>query len=67
MSQQELQITQSWINLNPTGSMQHGHIHANSVISGVFFLQKDATAPPLEFEQPPPGFHWLPPSGMSST
>jgi uncharacterized protein (TIGR02466 family) len=33
-----LHTTQSWINFNRTGDSHHQHFHANSIISGVFYL-----------------------------
>jgi uncharacterized protein (TIGR02466 family) len=35
----ELYITQSWVNKNPKDSIHHEHYHANSLFSGVFYLQ----------------------------
>jgi uncharacterized protein (TIGR02466 family) len=32
-------ITQSWINFNKNNQSHHGHIHKNSIISGVLFVQ----------------------------
>lgn len=34
-----LEITQSWLNFNPQGTYHHQHIHSNSMVSGVFFIQ----------------------------
>jgi uncharacterized protein (TIGR02466 family) len=31
-------ITQSWLNINRTGEWHHPHIHTNSVISGVLYI-----------------------------
>ena len=36
-----IQVTQSWLNYNPTGTSHHKHSHSNSVISGVVYLQTD--------------------------
>jgi uncharacterized protein (TIGR02466 family) len=36
-----LKITQSWININPTGATHHQHSHINSIISGVLYLYVD--------------------------
>jgi uncharacterized protein (TIGR02466 family) len=33
-----LYITQSWINFNKKGDKHHQHFHANSIVSGVFYL-----------------------------
>ena len=38
----ELEITQSWVNMNPPGSSHHEHSHRNSIISGVFYIQTNA-------------------------
>ena len=40
-------ITQSWCNYNAVGDKHHAHIHPNSLISGVFYIQGDKT--PIEF------------------
>ena len=34
-------ITQSWLNVNPKGTSHHRHLHPNSIISGVLYLQSD--------------------------
>jgi len=34
----DLYITQSWINFNKKGDKHHQHFHANSIVSGVFYL-----------------------------
>jgi len=31
-------ITQSWFNVNPTGTGHHEHYHLNSIVSGTFYL-----------------------------
>ena len=31
-------ITQSWLNLTPTGGFHHSHCHQNSIVSGVFYI-----------------------------
>ena len=36
-------ITQSWCNYNRTNEYHHQHIHNNSIISGVFYIQTDGT------------------------
>lgn len=33
-----LYVTQSWINFNSFGDRHHQHFHANSIVSGVFYL-----------------------------
>lgn len=40
-SNTNLQLTQSWINYNPTGSSHHVHNHPNSIVSGVVYLTHD--------------------------
>lgn len=35
----EFYITQSWVNYTKTGQSHHRHIHTNSLISGVLYLQ----------------------------
>ncbi len=37
----QLYITQSWANYNDIGHYHHKHSHANSLVSGVFYLQAD--------------------------
>lgn len=32
-------ITQSWLNVNPPGSIHHTHYHYNSILSGTFYVQ----------------------------
>ena len=59
-SDQRLVITQLWANKNPSGSKHHEHVHPNSILSGVFFIQGsnvpigfhrlDGTSFPLMFE-----------------
>jgi len=36
-----LKITQSWSNYTNSGEFHHKHIHSNSFVSGVFFVQTD--------------------------
>lgn len=45
-------ITQSWANFNEKGTMHHLHAHANSVISGNFFVDGDSSTP-ISFRRPP--------------
>ena len=44
-SKQKLVPTISWMNKNPKGSRHHGHIHPNSITSGVFYFAINNTAP----------------------
>tara|TARA_B100000029_G_scaffold445836_1_gene466567 strand:+ start:731 stop:1381 length:651 start_codon:yes stop_codon:yes gene_type:complete len=37
----ELYITQSWLNITKPGEMHHEHIHQNSIVSGVFYIQAE--------------------------
>ena len=37
-----VQITDSWFNVSNTGGFQHQHYHANSLISGVYYVNFDA-------------------------
>ena len=37
-----VQITDSWFNISNTGGFQHQHYHANSYISGVYYVNFDA-------------------------
>jgi len=34
-------ITQSWLNVTKPGESHHGHFHANSIISGVFYISTE--------------------------
>ncbi len=40
-------ITQSWIVFNPKGTYHSYHLHGNSLISGIYYLQGDVT--PVRF------------------
>jgi hypothetical protein len=35
----KFEITQSWVNINPKGSFHGMHYHANSIISGVYYVK----------------------------
>jgi uncharacterized protein (TIGR02466 family) len=37
----KIEITQSWMNINPPGTEHHHHFHPNSIISGVYYVQTD--------------------------
>ena len=37
-----VQVTDSWFNVSNTGGLQHQHYHANSYISGVYYVNFDA-------------------------
>ena len=49
----EIYITQSWINRSQASEYHHKHKHPNSVISGVMFLDdnSDGTLPPIRFHR----------------
>jgi len=47
LSDQELKITQSWINKTQTGAIHTLHYHPNSVLSGVFYFNNHSS--PIEF------------------
>ncbi len=42
-------ITQSWCNYTKEGQFHHEHIHPNSFISGVFYVQADKTKDKIYF------------------
>lgn len=46
-----LLVTQSWANRNPQGSTHHEHIHPNSIVSGVLYLDKSNNLPPIQFSR----------------
>tara|TARA_R100000008_G_C3507953_1_gene127260 strand:+ start:91 stop:699 length:609 start_codon:yes stop_codon:yes gene_type:complete len=48
---EELYITQSWTNRNKKGMVHHEHIHPNSIVSGVLFLNKEEKFPPIKFSK----------------
>ena len=39
VTDQKLNVTQSWVNKTKIGQEHHYHYHPNSILSGVFFLQ----------------------------
>ena len=45
----ELVITQSWLNVNGKGASHHYHNHPNSIVSGVWYPQIDEDLPPIKF------------------
>tara|TARA_E500000331_G_scaffold217026_1_gene207998 strand:- start:64 stop:822 length:759 start_codon:yes stop_codon:yes gene_type:complete len=49
MFQDDLVITQSWLNKNPKGESHHEHSHPNSFISGVWYPQVNKETPPIQF------------------
>jgi len=48
----KIQVTQSWLNYNPTGTSHHKHSHSNSVISGVIYFQTDENTGNLNLYRP---------------
>lgn len=51
-SHHEVEITQSWVNILKKWSGHPSHIHANSYLSGVFYLDVDPEyGNPIEFER----------------
>ena len=45
----ECYITQSWINITKKGEAHHRHVHPNSFISGVFYLEADNKLDKIHF------------------
>lgn len=46
----DLQFTQSWVSHKNIGEFHQKHTHANSILSGVYYFQKDASMyPPIKF------------------
>ncbi len=59
-SDDEMVITQSWLNRNNKGESHHEHKHPNSMFSGVWYPQIYESSPPIQFkraEQRDVGFH----------
>jgi uncharacterized protein (TIGR02466 family) len=48
----DVKITQSWLNYNPPGTFHHKHKHANSIVSGVVYLQADEKTGSLNMYRP---------------
>ena len=48
---EELYITQSWANRNKKGMVHHEHIHPNSIVSGILFLNEEKKLPPVKFSK----------------
>ena len=49
-SDNEIVITQSWLNKNKKGESHHEHKHPNSIISGVWYPQIHEKLPPIQFK-----------------
>ena len=47
----KLYITQSWLNYTEPGQFHHKHAHPNSFVSGVFYVNADATKDKIYFYQ----------------
>lgn len=47
--QPKLDITSSWLNLNPPGTSHHKHAHANSKLSGCFYLKSPENSGDIVF------------------
>jgi len=47
----EIFITQSWLNWTKKGQFHHEHSHPNSFISGVLYMQTDATKDKITFHK----------------
>jgi len=53
-------IGNSWLNIQEPGSILKDHIHRNSIISGVLFLNTDEKSTPLYFHNPNPYLYYSP-------
>lgn len=55
-----LKITSSWANFASKGQGHTKHIHRNSIISGVIFIDVETSVPKIMFESPLPswGIEW---------
>ena len=51
-TENNLKITQSWVNLSRKGDAHRIHHHPNSVISGVFYVSSEEYSPPIQFYRP---------------
>lgn len=48
----KLAVTQSWLNFNPPGTSHAAHSHANSILSGVLYINVDETTGDIKFHNP---------------
>ena len=48
----QLYLTQSWINVSYPGQEHHGHVHPNSIVSGIVYLCADGKIDQVSFEKP---------------
>ena len=56
---QELYITNSWVNFLPPQQKLPIHHHTNSIISGVYYIETDEQTPGIEFSHPDPNLWTL--------
>ena len=49
----DIDITSMWGNIQRHGNYCFKHSHANSIFSGVFYLNEDINFPPVQFHRPP--------------
>ncbi len=49
-SSQQINLTQSWVNITNDGEEHPKHLHPNSYLSGVMFVKSCETSPPLLIE-----------------
>ena len=54
-----MRITQSWLNINAPGTQHHQHVHANSIISAVFYLKTDSQSGNINFHNQNSGFRQI--------
>lgn len=52
LTKSKINIQTCWANKAKCGEFHTRHYHANSLISGVFFVQADDSSPPITFESP---------------
>lgn len=48
-----LYITQSWINVNPPGTLHHPHNHPNSILSGILYVSAPEKGGNIVFHRQP--------------
>ena len=44
--------TQSWLNFNPAGTKHNIHAHANSIVSGIFYIKTNDKTGNINFHKP---------------
>jgi len=49
---EELYMTNSWVNFLPPQQKHPMHYHSNSIVSGVYYIKTDEKTPDLELEHP---------------